>query len=109
MDDNFGLIAIIISAISLLTSAIAAKELLPRILVWVQQASAKGVVVTGLGVQPTNDPFIKRHDAKEIGPLIRRIRQRHGVGAPHTGFSFSTGVHPGGPLLHCGWRRRARS
>ncbi|WP_271395687.1 hypothetical protein [Neomicrococcus lactis] len=43
MDDNFGLIAIIISAISLLTSGIAAKELLPRILVWVQQASVQGL------------------------------------------------------------------
>lgn len=73
MDDNFGLIAIIISAISLLTSGLAAKD--PGL---GAAGLCTGAVVTGLrpvGVQPTIDPFIKRHDAKEIWPLIRRIRQ----------------------------------
>lgn len=42
--------------------------------------------------QPTIDPFIKRHDAKEIGSLIQRVRQRHGSGAVGLGLA---GLKPG--------------
>lgn len=67
----------------------AAKELLPRILDGVKYARA-GVVVTDLrpvGAQPTFDPFINQHEAKEIGPLIQQIKQRHGVGAVGLGLA----------------------
>lgn len=67
----------------------AAKELLSRILDGVKYARA-GVVVTDLrpvGAQVAFDPFINQHEAKEIGPLIQRIKQRHGVGAVGLGLA----------------------
>lgn len=67
----------------------AAKELLPQILDGVKYARA-GIVLTDLrpvGAQPTFDPFINQHEAKEIGPLIQRIKQRHGAGAVGLGLA----------------------
>lgn len=61
----------------------AAKELLPHILDGVKYARA-GIVLTDLrpaGAQSTFDPFINQHEAKEIGPLIQKIKQRHGTGS----------------------------
>ena len=61
----------------------AAKALLPKILNGVKYARA-GIVVTDIrptGTQETFEPFVNRHEAKEIGPLIQKIKQRHEVNA----------------------------
>ena len=61
----------------------AAKALLPKILNGVKYARA-GIVVSDIrptGAQETFEPFVNPHEAKEIGPLIQKIKQRHGVNA----------------------------
>lgn len=67
----------------------AAKELLPQILDGVKYARA-GIVLTDLrpaGAQRTFEPFINQHEAKEIGPLIQKIKERHGVKAVGLGLA----------------------
>lgn len=67
----------------------AAKALLPQILDGVKYARA-GIVVTDFrpaGAQQTFDPFINQHEAKNIGPLIEQIKQRHGVKAVGLGLA----------------------
>lgn len=67
----------------------AAKQLLPQILDGVKYARA-GVVVTDLrpvGAQQVFEPFINPHEAKDIGPLMQRIKQRHGAGAVGLGLA----------------------
>ncbi|MGL3808133.1 Y-family DNA polymerase [Paeniglutamicibacter sp. R2-26] len=67
----------------------AAKELLPQIINGIKYARA-GIVVTDLrptGDQQTFEPFVNPHEAKEIGPLIQKIKQRHGVNAVGLGLA----------------------
>lgn len=67
----------------------AAKELLPKILDGVKYARA-GVVVTDLrptGAQQVFEPFNNPHEAKNIGPLIQKIKQRHGSAAVGLGLA----------------------
>ena len=67
----------------------AAKELLPRIINGIKYARA-GIVVTDIrptGAQETFEPFVNPHEAKEIGPLIQKIKQRHGVNAVGLGLA----------------------
>lgn len=67
----------------------AAKALLPKILDGVKYARA-GIVVTDIrptGAQETFEPFVNPHEAKEIGPLIQKIKQRHGVNAVGLGLA----------------------
>lgn len=67
----------------------AAKALLPQIIEGVKYARA-GIVVTDIrptGAQKTFEPFVNPHEAKEIGPLIQKIKQRHGVNAVGLGLA----------------------
>ena len=67
----------------------AAKALLPKILDGVKYARA-GIVVSDIrrtGAQETFEPFMNPHEAKDIGPLIQRIKQRHGVNAVGLGLA----------------------
>ncbi|KAA0977195.1 Y-family DNA polymerase [Paeniglutamicibacter gangotriensis] len=67
----------------------AAKALLPKILDGVKYARA-GIVVTDIrptGAQETFEPFVNPHEAKDIGPLIQKIKQRHGVNAVGLGLA----------------------
>lgn len=61
----------------------AAKKLLPQILPGVRYARA-GIVVTDLSpmaMQDTFDEFVNPHEAKNIGPLMEKIRRDHGMKA----------------------------
>ncbi|MBP2376454.1 Y-family DNA polymerase [Paeniglutamicibacter psychrophenolicus] len=67
----------------------AAKALLPKILDGVKYARA-GIVVTDVrptGAQETFEPFVNRHEARDIGPLIQKIKQHHGVNAVGLGLA----------------------
>ncbi|GAA1495398.1 Y-family DNA polymerase [Paeniglutamicibacter kerguelensis] len=67
----------------------AAKELLPQIINGIKYARA-GIVVTDIrptGTQETFEPFVNPHEAKEIGPLIQKIKQRHGASAVGLGLA----------------------
>lgn len=49
-----------------------------------------GIVVTDIrptGAQEVFEPFVNPHEAKDIGPLIQKIKQRHGVNAVGLGLA----------------------